>query len=160
MQINISIMERRACITGDPCIVCGNSDYVAAFTFDSEWDEYEEKTARFQYMKDGKVEREDVEFTGSACAIPPLYGICRVEIGVVAGSIRTTTPAVVPCLRCVTDIPAVEAETSRDIYNELCEAVQEALNPVPEPKPGYVFIVTSEGDYVTTAEGDYVIARE
>lgn len=160
MQITINITERRACITGDPCIVCGNSDYVAAFTFDSEWDGYEEKTARFQYMKDGKIEHVDVEFSGSACSIPPLYGICRVEIGVVAGSIRTTTPAVVPCLRCVTDIPAVETAPVRDIYNELCEAVQEALNPVPEPRAGYVFIVTSEGDYVTTAEGDYVIARE
>lgn len=159
-MIEIKICNRIARVVGSPQIICGNSDYVAAFTFDSEWDDYEQKTARFQYMKDGKVAHEDVEFTGSACAIPPMYGICRVEIGVVAGSIRTTTPAVVPCLRCVTDIPAVETEQPRDIYNELCEAVQESLNPVPEPKPGYIFIVTSEGDYVTTAEGDYVIAKE
>lgn len=160
MQINVSIANRIARAAGTPQIVCGNSDYVAAFTFDSEWDELVEKTARFQYMKDGQMQHKDVEFSGSSCAIPPLYGICRVEIGVLAGSIRTTTPAVVPCLRCVTDIPAVESVPARDIYNELMDAAQEAMYPAPEPPEGYVFIVTSEGDYVTTADGEYIIAKE
>lgn len=161
MQINVSIANRIARAAGTPQIVCGNSDYVAAFTFDSEWDELVEKTARFQYMKDGQLQHKDVEFSGSSCAIPALYDIDRVEIGVYAGSIRTTTPAVVPCLRCIFDLPAEEAEPAADdVYNELMDAAQEAMNPAPEPPEGYVLIVTSEGDYVTTSDGEYIIAKE
>lgn len=160
MQINVSIANRIARAAGTPQIVCGNSDYVAAFTFDSEWYELVEKTARFQYMKDGQLQHKDVEFSGNSCAIPPLHGIDCVEIGVYAGSIRTTTPAVVPCLRCIFDLPAEETEPVTDVYNELMDAAQEAMNPPPEPPAGYVLIVTSEGDYVVTSDGEYIIAKE
>lgn len=160
MQINIRITERIATIAGTPQIICGNNDYVAAFTFDSEWDEYEEKTACFRYCKDGKYEQEDVTFTGAVCAIPALFGIDRVEIGVSAGSIRTTTPAAVPCCRCITDIPADESSVQVDPYDQLMDMIQEAMNSLPELVDGEFFIVDAEGDYITMSSGDYIIAKE
>lgn len=160
MQINISVVNRIARVIGTSQIVCGNSDYVAVFTFDAEWNDYADKTARFQYFKDGKFEHVDIEFTGSSCAIPVLNGIDRVEIGVFAGEIRTTTPAVVPCCRCISDIPADEYAAPVDMYDQIMDMVQEAMNPPPESGDDEYFIVTAEGDYVTTSSGDYIIAKE
>lgn len=160
MQINIRITERIAKTVGTPQLICGNNDYVAAFTFDSEWDEYEEKTACFRYCKDGQYAQEEVTFTGAVCAIPALFGIDRVEIGVYAGSIRTTTPAAVPCCRCVTDIPADDSSAQADPYDQLMDMIQEAMNPLPELVDGEFFIVDAEGDYITTSSGDYIIAKE
>jgi len=160
MNISISVTNRIARISGPQQIICGNSDYVAVFTFDAEWNDYADKTARFQYFRDGKFEYVDVTFTGSSCAMPVLTDIDRVEIGVFSGEIRTTTPAVVPCCRCVTDIPAIGYEMPDDPYNDIMDMVQEALNPSPESGDDEYFIVTAEGDYVTTSEGDYVIAKE
>lgn len=160
MQINIRITERIATIAGTPQIICGNSDYVAAFTFDSEWDEYEEKTACFRYCKDGKYAQQDVTFTGAVCAIPALFGIDRVEIGIYAGSIRTTTPAAVPCCRCITDIPADESSEQADPYNQLMDMIQEAMNPLPKLPEGYAFVIAAEGDYLTASDGSYMIVKE
>lgn len=160
MQINIRITERIAKIAGTPQIICGNSDNVAAFTFDSEWDEYEEKTACFRYCKDGQYAQEEVTFTGNTCSIPALFGIDRVEIGVYAGSIRTTTPAAVPCCRCITDIPAHESSAQPDPFDRIMDMIQEAMNPVPELASGEYFIVDAEGDYITTSSGDFIIAKE
>ena len=160
MEVAIVVSNRRASTVVEPRIVCGNSDYVAAFTFDSEWDEYEEKTACFRYCKDGKYEQEEVTFDGNTCSIPALFGIDRVEIGVYAGSIRTTTPAAVPCCRCITDIPADESSEQADPYDQLMDMIQEAMNPLPELVDGEFFIVDAEGDYITTSSGDYIIAKE
>lgn len=78
----------------DGAIICGNSDYVIAFTFDSEWDGVSKKTARFiwggQYF--------DVEFEGTQCTAPVIDNATEVEVGVYAGDLRTTTSAVIDCL--------------------------------------------------------------
>lgn len=160
MQINIRITERIATIAGTPQIICGNSDYVAAFTFDSEWDGYDEKTACFRYCKDGQYAQEEVTFTGAVCMIPALFGIDRVEIGVYAGSIRTTTPAAVPCCRCITDLPATAYTQPADEYNELMDMLQEVLHPLPKLPEGYAFVIAAEGDYLTASDGSYMIVKE
>jgi len=81
----------------DGYIVCGNSDYKVKFTFDEEWAEHEEKTARFiwngQYF--------DVVFTGDTCDVPVITNADSVLIGVYAGDLRTTTSASIGCKRSV-----------------------------------------------------------
>lgn len=77
----------------DGVIVCGNTDYEIAFTFDSEWAEHSEKRARFIY--NGK--HTDVVFTGDTCPVPMMRGVELLSVGVYAGELRTTTPAEIPC---------------------------------------------------------------
>ena len=96
MQITITVQDRIARCVGSPQIVCGNSDYIVAFECDSEWDAYTEKTAVFSFVRRGRRESIEVPFGGYACYAPALHGIDRVEIGLTAGQIRTTTPAIVP----------------------------------------------------------------
>lgn len=74
-------------------IVCGNSDYSVKFTFDAEWDEYPEKTARFIW--NGKY--YDQKFTGNVCPAPIISAAEIVSVGVYAGELSTTTPAIIPC---------------------------------------------------------------
>ena len=81
----------------DGHIVCGNSDYSLKFTFDSEWDNITQKTARFIW--NGKY--YDVEFTGDECAVPIINDTFEVTVGVYAGKLTTTTPAVIPCDRSI-----------------------------------------------------------
>lgn len=81
-------------LTRDGNIVCGNSDYVIVFAFDSEWEEYTDKVARFIW-NDKFI---DVLFTGNTVAVPVLTHTKALKVGVYAGELRTTTPAEIPCV--------------------------------------------------------------
>lgn len=158
--MTVTVENRIARVSGTPQIVCGNSDYTVTFEFDSEWDEYTDKTAHFRYFRNGKPETVSIDFSGVSCEIPVLSDVDFVEIGVSAGNIRTTAPARLPCLRCITDIPSAAYTPPPDIYNDVMERLQELMHPLPKLPAGYVFVVTSEGDYVISSEGDYMIVRE
>lgn len=92
----------------DGDIVCGNTDYQIAFTFDTEWDEHQEKTARFIW----NGQYTDIPFTGNTCPVPMVRGASQLTVGVYAGELRTTTPAEIGCrpsVLCVGGEP-VEAD--------------------------------------------------
>ena len=117
--IEISVTDKIAVLNSDSSIVCGNSDYEIEFDFDAEWDDYPTKTARFAYIKKGKRMYKDVLFEEDTVAVPPLYGINDVAVGVYAGSIHTTTPALIPCRSCITDGEPVHDPPTPDVYDQL-----------------------------------------
>ena len=87
-------------------IVCGNSDYQIEFTFDEEWDAYPQKTARFIW--NGKY--VDVTFSGTVCPVPIVANTDRLEVGVYAKDLCTTTSAVITCRRSIRCNSNVECE--------------------------------------------------
>lgn len=122
MVIHVNIVDKRAAVAGAPVIVCGNSGYTVKFTFDDEWSGFGAKTARFVYVQAGAVRYQDVVFTGSTADVPVLANTKEVRIGVFAGDLRTTTPAVVPCelsIRCGTGAPADPTPSQYDQIMEL-----------------------------------------
>ena len=114
-NINITVREKIAHTISDTCIVCGNSDYVAVFDFDAEWDAYEVKTARFIWG--GTY--TDVAFTGNECPVPVILNAVSVLVGVYAGDLHTTTAAAVGVRRSILGGPETEAEVSREIRENL-----------------------------------------
>lgn len=113
--LRIAVNNKIATYTArDGQIVCGNSDYSLKFTFDSEWDEYTTKTARFVY--NGK--HLDVDFTGDECIVPVIINTDMVEVGVFAGNLSTTTAARIPCehsILCLTsEVHEYQVEISRE----------------------------------------------
>lgn len=131
--ITITVTDKVASLTSDSVIVCGNSDYEIEFTFDSEWTGYTTKTLRIAYIKKGAKMYQDVLFNGTTVAIPALYGVNECAIGVYAGNIHTTTPALIPCSRCITDGEPTHDPPSPDVYNQLLEylaGLQGGGNPV------------------------------
>ena len=96
--LHINILDKKASYQNrDGEIVCGNSDYVIEFAFDTEWASHEEKIARFIW-NDHYI---NVEFTGTICPVPVITNATEVKVGVYAGDLSTTTPAVIGCLKSI-----------------------------------------------------------
>lgn len=110
-NINITVREKIAHTISDTCIVCGNSDYVAIFDFDAEWDAYATKTARFIWG--GTF--TDVPFAGNECPVPVIPDAVSVLVGVYAGDLHTTTAAAVGVRRSILGGSETEAEVSHEI---------------------------------------------
>lgn len=120
-NIDVTITDRVAKTQGAPCIVCGNSDYTITFAFDTEWEEYKTKTARFVYVADGRMRYQEVIFAGNVCAVPVLAGVVEVFAGVYAGDLRTTTPARIPCQHSILCGDPIHADPAPDVYLQLLE---------------------------------------
>ncbi len=160
-NIQINIKEKVA--RGDgTIIVCDNSDYVAHFDFDAEWDAYDTKTARFVYG--GKY--TDVVFSGNECAVPVMQDTRAVTVGVFAGDLHTTTPAYFMCLPSILCGGGAPADPTPDVYNQLMEllnAISLGGNPATTETLGLIKVgenlkITAEGvlsvDTATEVEQD------
>ena len=123
-EIGIKIRNKLADAVGTPVIVCGNSDYTLNFDLDAEWAPYDLKTLRVVYCKKGRMLRApDVVFQGDTVALPALYGISEVEIGLYAGDIITTAPARIPCIPCITDEDPQHGEPTPDVYAQILDII-------------------------------------
>ncbi len=119
-EINIEVRNKIAEKTDDMIYVCNNSDYIASFDFDSEWDAYNTKTARFSH--DGQ--HTDVVFTGNQCNVPVITNTYAFHVGVFAGDLHTTTAARVPCRKSILCGAGAPANPTPDVYNQLMELIK------------------------------------
>lgn len=133
-DINIIVRGKIAYAEDAPQIVCGNSDYTVNFDLDPEWSEEQNLTACFTYIKDGLPVYEESAIEDGACSMPAVFGTDEVLIGVYGESIRTSTPAAVPGMRCITDLPGKHADRQHDTYNELMQRLADII--VPETERG------------------------
>lgn len=146
-DIQITVRNKIAQTQNAPEIVCGNSDYTAIFDFDAEWSDYDAKTARFVWRdnRTGKMRHWDAQFEGGSATVPAVYGTSQMLIGVYAGNIRTTTPARVPCIPCITDDAPAHDPPDDDVYAQLLDYLSKL-----EPESGGIGAV---GDVVPEASG-------
>ena len=146
-NIKVTVRNKIARTQDAPEIVCGNSDYAAVFDLDAEW-AYDLKTMHVVWndIPTGEQRFADVQFTGSTAMLPAIYNAYRVEIGVYAGDIRTTTPAVVPCARCITDGAPMHPDPPPDIYEQLLETIRN-LSPKVEGAIAGNAVVKYKGCY-------------
>lgn len=123
--INIKVKDKIAKQVGNERYICGNSDFTVEFEFDSEWDAYPTKTARFRY--DG-VYQEQV-FTGNSCPVPVIFNAGAIAIGVYAGDLRTTTAAIVEARHSILDGDHVQY-VPPDLYEELTGQLEDLRKQV------------------------------
>lgn len=109
-------------------IVCGNSDYEIEFTFDQEWDAYESKTARFIWG--GKY--HDVDFEGTTCPVPVVQGATLLSVGVYAGNLCTTTPALIGCEKSILCGDEPQSEGSAEQYTNEAKAAADRAEAAAE----------------------------
>jgi hypothetical protein len=122
-EIKVEVKKKVATAPTDAVIVCGNSDYTIVFQFDDEWDGRVAKTARFKYFTDAGHKHIDVPFTGDSVEVPVLANTRKVEVGVFAGDLASTTGATFrcePCIRCGSDAPAAPES---NVYDEIMESI-------------------------------------
>ena len=127
-DINISVKNKIAVQTNKTEYICDNSDFIIKFNFDAEWDAYDTKTARFCY--NGKY--VDAVFTGDSCAIPIISDTNDISIGVYAGNLHTTTPALVLCEKSILGGSGFPADPPDDVYNQIMELIQGLGTPDAE----------------------------
>lgn len=96
--IQIAVLNKIAVKTCDTVYICGNSDFSVNFTFDEDWAEHYSKTARF-IANDGTY--VDQPFSGNSCPVPILKNTYGFNVGVYAGSLKTTTPAYCPAKKSI-----------------------------------------------------------
>ena len=122
--LHISITDKKATYRErDGDIVCGNSDYMIEFTFDKEWDVHTVKTARFIYG--GRY--QDVVFEGTDCSVPILSGVTSVSVGVYAGDLYTTTPAIIGCKQSILCTNGLPESPSDDVYAQILSMLGEGV---------------------------------
>ena len=119
-------IKNKTATTDDTELICGNR-YTVVFTFDSEWDAYETKTARFTYSQDGDKKHIDVPFAGNICEMPILLATRMVSIGVFAGDLQTTTCAEKLCLKSVLCDSGLPGEPPQSVYTEIVGLCNEAV---------------------------------
>lgn len=130
--LNITVREKIAQTSGTPEVVCGNSDYVAVFDLDEEWESYYAKTMRVAWLDipTGKPRYADVAFSGLSATLPVIADAYEIAVGIYAGDIRTTTPARIPCARCITDGSAEHPAPAPDVYEQIIELLEAISHPI------------------------------
>ena len=113
-NINIKVTGKVAASPKD-IIVCGNSDYKIIFDFSDEWQEYDTKTARFVFNNT----YIDVIFTGDTVQVPIITNTLFVAVGVYAGDLCTTTPALIDCKKSILCEHGTPADPAPDVYSQL-----------------------------------------
>lgn len=114
--IEITVRNKVAVNPAQDRYVCGNSDYEVHFDFDAEWNAHETKTARF-IKEDGTP--YDVVFSGNVCPVPVISDTYKLQVGVYAGNLSTTTAAYVPCKKSILCGGGVPAAPADDVYNQI-----------------------------------------
>lgn len=104
----------------DGVIVCGNSDYTIDFTFDAEWDDHPVKTARF--ITGGTY--TDVVFEGTTVLVPVITNTTSVSVGVFAGDLTTTTPAIIECQKSILCDGGIPAEPPPEFYGQIIDIIE------------------------------------
>lgn len=149
-KLTIQISNKIAtCLTEKP-LVCGNSDYIAEFLFDEEWSAHTVKTARFRV----NGEYIDVVFEGNTCEVPIISKAKLIWVGVFAGDLSTSTPAIVTCVPSILDNEDIPAPPREDVYSQIMEKCNEAVELVKDLEE------RAESGEFATGEIDYSKVNE
>lgn len=113
--------------------ICGNSDFVIVFDFDEEWNEFNSKTARFKY----NGQYHDVVFTGNQVNVPIIENTHTVEVGVFAGNLHTTTPAIFTAKKSILCGSGLPSDPVPDVYAQIMEKIDSGMLKGEKGEPGY-----------------------
>ena len=129
IDVFVDIADKVASLVGTPAptIVTGNNDYTFHFTFDEEWDAYTTKTVRFAWKDKttGQSQYRDRIMTEDSVKAPAINNTNLLYVGVYAGDIRTSTPAVLVCFGAITDDAPYHDDPNTDLYMQLIDLLEE-----------------------------------
>lgn len=94
-DIKITVHSKTAHAPPDAVIVGDNSDYIMTFAFDATWQGAAPKTARYVWTRGNVPHHHDEPIVDDKAAVPLLHGVRLVAVGVFAGNLKTTTPAII-----------------------------------------------------------------
>lgn len=136
--IHITVRDRVPTITAGEDVISHNSDYVAEFEFDEEWQD-KVKTVYF-VCEDGSY--QPVVINGNTCPVPVLNGEHRrIFVGVQAGSIEKPSALKTTCPCCL----------------KVRDSIADLLGqPIPDPTPSVYEQIIAMLNNLTTPTWDSV----
>lgn len=140
-QIHISVRDRMAVQTDKTAYLCGDGDFEAVFDLDEEWSELPVRTARFQ-TENGYT---DVIFRGSSCPIPAIHYARKLEIGIYAGNLRTTTPARISLKEGIRAAWGMPEDPAPSIYDQLMDELMDSSLELVNTRDGVELTVRYRG---------------
>lgn len=115
-DIKITVQGKVAQAPPDAVIVGDNSDYTLTFDFDDTWQGVAPKTARYVWTRGNDTYRHDEPIVDGTAAVPLLHGVRLVAVGVFAGDLQTTTPAVISVEPSILDGDTIVDETDPVVW--------------------------------------------
>ena len=122
-QLTCKIQKKIAKPLND-LLICGNSDFTIKFLFDSEWDNEPVKTARFIWNN----QYQDIVFNGNICNVPIITNADYLAVGVFAGELKTTTPAIYNCRKSILCDSGEPAPPIEDVYAQIIELLNQGIS--------------------------------
>lgn len=131
--IHITVRDRMPTITAGEDVISHNSDYVAEFEFDEEWQD-KVKTVYFA-CEDGSYQA--VVMSGHSCGVPMMAGEHRrIFVGVQAGSIekpsvlKTTCPCCLKVKDSIADyLGQPIPDPAPDVYEQIIAMLESITSP-------------------------------
>lgn len=114
-ELNVIVRGKIARGVKGQYAVCENSDYTVKFDFDDDWRSQKYKTARFIWND----KYEDVVFEGDECSLPIVSDTYCLKVGVFAGDLQTTTPAIIVMKKSILCGSATAEKPSEDVYSQI-----------------------------------------
>ena len=116
--VTVTIKERVASVPNGVSLVCNNPSDIIQFNFDSEWDAYTLKTARFSWQRN----YIDVPFSGNTVNVPDISKTNVVELGVYADGIASTAVKI-PFKHSIKSVGGSVVEPSADVYSQIIQMI-------------------------------------
>lgn len=175
--IHITVRDRVPTITAGEEVISHNSDYVAEFVFDEEWQD-KVKTVYF-VCEDGSYQA--VVMSGNSCGVPMLDGEHRrIFVGVQAGAakkpsvLKTTRPCCLKVRDSIADLLGQPIpDPTPDVYQQIMalledikqgevspEDIQKAVDNYLTENPVRVDIATSEKAGIVTVGKNLSITKD
>lgn len=175
--IHITVRDRVPTITAGEDVISHNSDYVAEFEFDEEWQD-KVKTVYF-VCEDGSYQA--VVMSGNSCGVPMLDGEHRrIFVGVQAGAaekpsvLKTTRPCCLKVRDSIADLLGQPIpDPTPDVYQQIMalledikqgevspEDIQKAVDNYLTENPVRVDIATSEKAGIVTVGKNLSITKD
>lgn len=175
--IHITVHDRVPTITAGEDVISHNSDYVAEFEFDEEWQD-KVKTVYF-VCEDGSYQA--VVMSGNSCDVPMLDGEHRrIFVGVQAGAakkpsvLKTTRPCCLKVRDSIADLLGQPIpDPTPDVYQQIMalledikqgevspEDIQKAVDNYLTENPVRVDIATSEKAGIVTVGKNLSITKD
>lgn len=127
-QLHIEVKDKIATLKSQNfTLVGGNNDYDVVFDFDEDWENIDVKTAIFVY-KDKTIEQV---FGGNVCEGIAIEDSSVCLIGVLAGDIHTTSPAIVEVTRSIRDeMYEYPVAPEKNVYDQIIQLLNSYMGLV------------------------------
>lgn len=147
--IHITVRDRVPTITAGEDVISHNSDYVAEFEFDEEWQD-KVKTVYF-VCEDGSYQA--VVMSGNSCGVPMLDGEHRrIFVGVQAGAaekpsiLKTTRPCCLKVKDSIADYLGEQIpDPAPDVYQQIIAMLESITSPTWNAVQGKPFSTLGSG---------------